>query len=68
MGKHLYPDMDYQEEVYYKLVAYYQGRDMNKYDCCGKCYIQFVEGREERWSNLTERVEFLAAYYNQGEK
>ena len=41
---------------------------MNKYDCCGKCYIQFVEGREERWSNLTERVEFLAAYYEQGEK
>ena len=41
---------------------------MNKYDCCGKCYIKFVEGREERWSNLTERVEFLAAYYNQGEK
>jgi formate dehydrogenase maturation protein FdhE len=21
-----------------------------KYDCCSKCYIQHVEGREERWS------------------
>ena len=40
---------------------------MNKYDCCYGCYIQFVEGRETRWFNLTERVEFLASYYNQGE-
>ena len=40
---------------------------MNKYDCCYECYIQFVEGRETRWFNLTERVEFLASYYNQGE-
>jgi len=22
---------------------------MKKFDCCGKCYIQWVEGREERW-------------------
>ncbi len=22
---------------------------MNKYECCSKCYIQYVEGREERW-------------------
>ena len=22
---------------------------MSKYDCCEKCYIQWVEGREERW-------------------
>ena len=22
---------------------------MNKFDCCFKCYIQWVEGREERW-------------------
>ena len=22
---------------------------MNRYDCCYKCYIQWVEGREERW-------------------
>ena len=22
---------------------------MNKYDCCWKCYIQWVEDREERW-------------------
>jgi|TARA_A100001518_G_C1161622_1_gene16247 hypothetical protein len=20
-----------------------------KFDCCNKCYIQYVEGREERW-------------------
>tara|TARA_Y100000593_G_C4274592_1_gene319339 strand:- start:268 stop:666 length:399 start_codon:yes stop_codon:yes gene_type:complete len=20
-----------------------------KYDCCGKCYINFIEGREDRW-------------------
>jgi len=23
---------------------------MNRFDCCFKCYIKFVEGREERWS------------------
>ena len=41
---------------------------MGKYDCCYKCYIKFVDGKEKRWSNLTERVEFLASYYNrQGE-
>ena len=22
---------------------------MNKYECCYKCYIQWIEGREERW-------------------
>jgi len=22
---------------------------MEKFDCCYKCYINFVEGREERW-------------------
>ena len=22
---------------------------VNKYECCEKCYINFVEGREERW-------------------
>jgi hypothetical protein len=22
---------------------------MNKFDCCHKCYIHYVEGREERW-------------------
>ncbi len=22
-----------------------------KYDCCYKCYIQWVDGREERWSS-----------------
>ena len=22
---------------------------MTKFDCCEKCYIQWVEGREERW-------------------
>ena len=40
----------------------------NKYDCCSKCYVQFVEGREDRWLDLDKRVEFLSAYYNQGEK
>ena len=25
------------------------GLYMNKFDCCYKCYIQWVEGREERW-------------------
>jgi len=24
---------------------------MNKFDCCFKCYIQWIEGREERWLN-----------------
>jgi len=23
---------------------------MTKFDCCFKCYIQWVEGREERWN------------------
>ena len=22
---------------------------MNRFECCHKCYIQWVEGREERW-------------------
>jgi len=22
---------------------------MNKFDCCSKCYVQWVEDREERW-------------------
>ena len=22
---------------------------LTKFDCCSKCYIQYVEGREERW-------------------
>ena len=22
---------------------------MNKYECCYDCYIQWVDGREERW-------------------
>lgn len=24
---------------------------MNKYDCCQECYIEHVEGREERWQS-----------------
>ena len=24
---------------------------MNKFECCYKCYIQWVEDREERWTN-----------------
>lgn len=24
---------------------------MNKFDCCYECYIQWVDGREERWLN-----------------
>ena len=24
---------------------------LEKYDCCYKCYIQYVEDREERWKN-----------------
>jgi hypothetical protein len=24
---------------------------MNKYNCCFKCYIDYVEGREERWES-----------------
>jgi len=24
---------------------------MNKFDCCYDCYIQWVDGREERWLN-----------------
>ena len=61
MGKHLYPDMDYQEEVYNKLVAYYQGRDIKKYDCskivgkakrcrcpqCGRHSASFFMGRDQ---------------------
>tara|TARA_B100000963_G_C22428541_1_gene581012 strand:+ start:88 stop:468 length:381 start_codon:yes stop_codon:yes gene_type:complete len=30
----------------------FSGRDdlyMNKFECCYKCYIQWIEGREERW-------------------
>ena len=31
---------DVQDDVY-----------TNKYDCCSKCYIQWVEDREERWQS-----------------
>jgi hypothetical protein len=24
---------------------------MNKFDCCFKCYVQWVEGRENRWTS-----------------
>ena len=24
---------------------------MNKFECCFKCYINHIEGREERWAN-----------------
>ena len=24
---------------------------MLKFECCEKCYIQWIEGREERWKN-----------------
>ena len=23
---------------------------MNKYDCCFKCFVKYVEDREKRWS------------------
>jgi|TARA_R110002020_G_scaffold357148_3_gene569607 hypothetical protein len=36
---------------------------MNKYDCCWKCYVQFVERREERWIDIDQRVEFLGNFY-----
>jgi len=41
---------------------------MNKYDCCHRCYLKFVEGKEQRWLNIDERVEFLSNYYSRGEK
>ena len=22
---------------------------MNKYDCCERCFVEYIEGREERW-------------------
>ena len=36
---------------------------MNKYDCCYKCYVHFVENREERWMDIDQRVEFLGNFY-----
>tara|TARA_B100000427_G_C15448360_1_gene568425 strand:+ start:552 stop:953 length:402 start_codon:yes stop_codon:yes gene_type:complete len=24
---------------------------MNKFKCCFKCYIEYIEGREDRWAN-----------------
>tara|TARA_R110000796_G_scaffold235132_2_gene354096 strand:- start:1797 stop:2213 length:417 start_codon:yes stop_codon:yes gene_type:complete len=36
---------------------------MNKFDCCWKCYMQFVVGREARWMNIDQRVEFLGNFY-----
>ncbi len=41
---------------------------MNKYDCCHRCYLKFVEGKEERWQDVDKRVEFLSNYYSRGEK
>jgi hypothetical protein len=36
---------------------------MNKYDCCYECYMKFVEGREQRWMDIDQRVEFLGNFY-----
>jgi hypothetical protein len=36
---------------------------MSKYDCCYRCYVHFVENREERWANIDQRVEFLGNFY-----
>ena len=36
---------------------------MSKYDCCHKCYVHFVEGRENRWMDIDQRVEFLGNFY-----
>ena len=36
---------------------------MNKHDCCWKCYSHFVEGREKRWADIDQRVEFLGNFY-----
>tara|TARA_B100001094_G_scaffold111853_1_gene107705 strand:+ start:1329 stop:1745 length:417 start_codon:yes stop_codon:yes gene_type:complete len=36
---------------------------MSKYDCCWKCYVHFVEHREDRWMNMDQRVEFLGNFY-----
>ena len=41
---------------------------MNKYDCCYRCYLKFVAGKEERWQDIDKRVEFLSNYYSRGEK
>ena len=41
---------------------------MNKYDCCHRCYLKFVEGKEERWMDIDKRVELLSNYYSRGEK
>ena len=24
---------------------------MNKFDCCYECFIQYIQGREERWDS-----------------
>ena len=32
----------------------FSGRDdlyMTKFECCFECYIQYIEGREERWNS-----------------
>ena len=36
---------------------------MSKYDCCWKCHMQFVDGREDRWADIDQRVEFLGNFY-----
>ena len=54
--------------VYTGLKNIHEGNQYLQISPTGSELLNYVEGREERWSNLTERVEFLAAYYNQGEK
>ena len=29
---------------------------MTKFECCFKCYIQYVEGREERWITAGDQI------------
>lgn len=38
-----------------------------KFECCSKCYVQYVEGREERWlegwrPNLKEEIKMATVY------
>ena len=45
-------EIDYlqqMKEFYEKTKRFEESQEKVKFDCCHKCYIQYVEDREERW-------------------
>ena len=44
-------EKDYQQQIkdLYQKEKKQEEKNMAKFDCCFKCFIQWIEGREDRW-------------------